>query len=188
MTARSGRRRLWYDSTGGTRVQGWLVQAAGLRSAAEVSAHPAHPRRPALDVRRRVQLLVPEFRGQRLPGAVHQPARQHGLRHRVRQRHRRRVSERGLRRSDGGRGRGRSRAATSIRRACTSPASAAAACSSSWIIGHNNRFAAAAVRAPVIDWISFAGNTDITAWGYARFDRRSGRTRRSGSTTRRSCT
>lgn len=40
---------------------------------------------------------------------------------------------------------------------------------SSWIIGHNNRFAAAAVRAPVIDWISFAGNTDITAWGYYRF-------------------
>ncbi len=42
---------------------------------------------------------------------------------------------------------------------------------SSWIIGHNNRFAAAAVRAPVINWISFAGNTDITAWGYARFEK-----------------
>jgi dipeptidyl aminopeptidase/acylaminoacyl peptidase len=41
---------------------------------------------------------------------------------------------------------------------------------SSWIIGHTNRFAASAVRAPVINWISFAGNTDITAWGYARFD------------------
>jgi dipeptidyl aminopeptidase/acylaminoacyl peptidase len=40
---------------------------------------------------------------------------------------------------------------------------------SSWIIGHTTRFAAAAVRAPVIDWISFAGNTDITAWGYYRF-------------------
>lgn len=40
---------------------------------------------------------------------------------------------------------------------------------SSWIVGHNNRFAAAAVRSPVIDWISFAGNTDIINWGYARF-------------------
>ncbi len=40
---------------------------------------------------------------------------------------------------------------------------------SSWIIGHTERFAAAAVRAPVINWISFAGTTDITAWGYARF-------------------
>jgi len=40
---------------------------------------------------------------------------------------------------------------------------------SSWIIGHNDRFAAAAVRAPVIDWISFAGTTDITEWGYYRF-------------------
>lgn len=40
---------------------------------------------------------------------------------------------------------------------------------SSWIVGHTNRFAASAVRAPVINWISFAGNTDITAWGYYRF-------------------
>jgi dipeptidyl aminopeptidase/acylaminoacyl peptidase len=40
---------------------------------------------------------------------------------------------------------------------------------SSWIVGHTNRFAAAAVRAPVTDWISFAGNTDITAWGFERF-------------------
>jgi len=40
---------------------------------------------------------------------------------------------------------------------------------SSWIVGHTERFAAAAVRAPVIDWISFAGTTDISAWGYYRF-------------------
>jgi dipeptidyl aminopeptidase/acylaminoacyl peptidase len=40
---------------------------------------------------------------------------------------------------------------------------------SSWIIAHTDRFAAAAVRAPVINWISFAGTTDITAWGYYRF-------------------
>jgi dipeptidyl aminopeptidase/acylaminoacyl peptidase len=40
---------------------------------------------------------------------------------------------------------------------------------SSWIIGHTDRFAAAAVRAPVINWISFAGTTDITSWGFYRF-------------------
>jgi dipeptidyl aminopeptidase/acylaminoacyl peptidase len=40
---------------------------------------------------------------------------------------------------------------------------------SSWIVGHTDRFAAAAVRAPVIDWISFAGTTDITAWAFHRF-------------------
>jgi len=40
---------------------------------------------------------------------------------------------------------------------------------SSWIIGHTDRFAAAAVRAPVINWISFAGTTDITEWGYYRY-------------------
>jgi dipeptidyl aminopeptidase/acylaminoacyl peptidase len=40
---------------------------------------------------------------------------------------------------------------------------------SSWITSHTSRFAAAAVRAPVTNWISFAGTTDITAWGYYRF-------------------
>jgi dipeptidyl aminopeptidase/acylaminoacyl peptidase len=40
---------------------------------------------------------------------------------------------------------------------------------SSWTIGHTDRFAGAAVRAPVIDWISFAGTTDITEWGYHRY-------------------
>jgi dipeptidyl aminopeptidase/acylaminoacyl peptidase len=40
---------------------------------------------------------------------------------------------------------------------------------SSWTVGHTDRFAAAAVRAPVINWISFAGTTDITAWGYMRY-------------------
>ena len=41
---------------------------------------------------------------------------------------------------------------------------------SSWSVGHTDRYAAAAVRAPVIDWISFAGNADITQWAYHRFD------------------
>jgi dipeptidyl aminopeptidase/acylaminoacyl peptidase len=40
---------------------------------------------------------------------------------------------------------------------------------SSWAIGHTDRFAAAAVRCPVIDWISFAGTTDVVQWGYHRF-------------------
>jgi dipeptidyl aminopeptidase/acylaminoacyl peptidase len=40
---------------------------------------------------------------------------------------------------------------------------------SSWAIGHTDRFAGAAVRAPVINWISFAGTTDITEWGYHRY-------------------
>ncbi len=41
---------------------------------------------------------------------------------------------------------------------------------SSWAIGHTDRFAAAAVRCPVIDWISFAGTTDVVQWGYHRFE------------------
>jgi dipeptidyl aminopeptidase/acylaminoacyl peptidase len=42
---------------------------------------------------------------------------------------------------------------------------------SSWVIGHTNRFAAAAVRCPVIDWLSFAGETDIPLFTYNFFDK-----------------
>lgn len=41
---------------------------------------------------------------------------------------------------------------------------------SSWAIGQTDRFAAAAVRCPVVNWISFAGTADIVMWGYHRFD------------------
>lgn len=42
---------------------------------------------------------------------------------------------------------------------------------SSWVIGHTDRFAAAAVRCPVIDWISMAGQTDIPLFTYNFFER-----------------
>jgi dipeptidyl aminopeptidase/acylaminoacyl peptidase len=42
---------------------------------------------------------------------------------------------------------------------------------SSWVIGHTNRFAAAAVRCPVIDWLSFAGETDVPLFTYNFFDK-----------------
>jgi dipeptidyl aminopeptidase/acylaminoacyl peptidase len=42
---------------------------------------------------------------------------------------------------------------------------------SSWVIGHTDRFAAAAVRCPVIDWISMAGHTDIPLFTYNFFAR-----------------
>jgi len=42
---------------------------------------------------------------------------------------------------------------------------------SSWVIGHTDRFAAAAVRCPVIDWISMAGHTDIPLFTYNFFER-----------------
>jgi dipeptidyl aminopeptidase/acylaminoacyl peptidase len=40
---------------------------------------------------------------------------------------------------------------------------------SSWVIGHTNRFAAAAVRCPVTDWISLAGETDVPFYTYSFF-------------------
>ena len=35
-----------------------------------------------------------------------------------------------------------------------------------WTVGHTNRFAAAASQCPVIDWVSFVGNTDGPSWYY----------------------
>ena len=40
---------------------------------------------------------------------------------------------------------------------------------SSWVIGHTNRFAAAAVRCPVVNWLSMAGTTDIPNFTHSFF-------------------
>lgn len=42
---------------------------------------------------------------------------------------------------------------------------------SSWVIGHTDRFAAAAVRCPVIDWMAFAGQTDVPLFTYNFFEK-----------------
>jgi dipeptidyl aminopeptidase/acylaminoacyl peptidase len=41
---------------------------------------------------------------------------------------------------------------------------------SSWVIGHTNRFAGAAVRCPVINWMSFMGQTDVPLFTANFFD------------------
>jgi dipeptidyl aminopeptidase/acylaminoacyl peptidase len=41
---------------------------------------------------------------------------------------------------------------------------------STWVIAHTTRFAAAAVRCPVTDWISMAGTTDIPFFTHQWFD------------------
>ena len=40
---------------------------------------------------------------------------------------------------------------------------------SSWVIGHTDKFAAAAVRCPVIDWLSMTGHTDVPLFTYSFF-------------------
>lgn len=40
----------------------------------------------------------------------------------------------------------------------------------SWIVGHTDRFAAASVNYPVINWLSFVGNTDGVYW-YRNFEK-----------------
>jgi dipeptidyl aminopeptidase/acylaminoacyl peptidase len=39
-----------------------------------------------------------------------------------------------------------------------------------WIVGHTDRFAAASVNYPVIDWLSFVGTTDGASW-YRNFEK-----------------
>jgi dipeptidyl aminopeptidase/acylaminoacyl peptidase len=42
---------------------------------------------------------------------------------------------------------------------------------SSWVIGHTSRFAGAAVRCPVINWMSFTGQTDIPLFVFNFFEK-----------------
>lgn len=42
---------------------------------------------------------------------------------------------------------------------------------SSWMISHTDRFAAAAVRCPVTNWLSMAGTTDIPGFTHSFFDK-----------------
>ena len=42
---------------------------------------------------------------------------------------------------------------------------------SSWVTSHTDRFAAAAVRCPVIDWLSMAGHTDVPLFTYSFFQK-----------------
>jgi dipeptidyl aminopeptidase/acylaminoacyl peptidase len=41
---------------------------------------------------------------------------------------------------------------------------------SSWVIGHTQRFTAAAVRCPVMNWISMAGTSDLPFFTHQWFD------------------
>jgi dipeptidyl aminopeptidase/acylaminoacyl peptidase len=40
---------------------------------------------------------------------------------------------------------------------------------SSWVVGHTTRFAGAAVRCPITDWISFAGESDVPLFAHSFF-------------------
>ena len=51
---------------------------------------------------------------------------------------------------------------------------------SSWMIGHTDRFAAAAVRCPVVNWLSMMGTTDIPSSRCPSFRSPSGKTRPTG--------
>ena len=100
---------VWYESSDGLEIQGWIVKPPGFDPVEEVPADARDPRGSARAVRLRHPVHVVRVAargGERVRRALHEPARQLRLRQRVRQRDRERVSRHGLRRPDGGRGRG----------------------------------------------------------------------------------
>ena len=74
----------WYTSVDGQKVQGWYITPPDF-DRTKIPPATAHPRWAAQHVRRRLQLRVAGARGQWLRDRLHQPARQHRLRKRVRQ-------------------------------------------------------------------------------------------------------
>ena len=77
---------IWYTSSGGARVQGWIVKPPDFDPRQKYPLILEIHGGPHAMYSVGVQLHVPELRRQRLRGALHQPARQHRLRHGVRQR------------------------------------------------------------------------------------------------------
>jgi dipeptidyl aminopeptidase/acylaminoacyl peptidase len=171
-----------YTSSGNAKVQGWVVKPPAFDASKkyplilEIHGGP-------FELQRRVQLHVPELRRERLRSALHEPAGQH------------RVAASSstasititrprLRRPDGRRRRGHGKGyIDTSRMSCRCSGGGVL---SSWVIGKTDRFAAAAVRCPVIDWISMAGQTDVPSSPTASSRSRSGKIRRTGSRTRRS--
>ena len=84
---------------------GLVHHAAGFRRHQEVPDAAPHPRRAARHVRRRLQLRLAGDGRQRLRDSLHEPARQHRLRERLRQSDHACLPEQGLRRPDGRGGR-----------------------------------------------------------------------------------
>ena len=78
---------LWFTSSDGLKVQGWLMKPAELRPGEEVPDGALDPRRAVEHVQHRLELGVPELGRERLRRAVDQPARVDRLRPGVRQRH-----------------------------------------------------------------------------------------------------
>jgi len=103
------------------------------------------------------------------------PARQHGVRQRLRQRRSERAyPRRGLRRLMAGVDTVIGRGYVTRRRMYVGGCSGGGVLSSG-VIGHTTRFAAAAVRCPVIDWMSMAGQTTFRSSRMAYSTRRSGK-------------
>ena len=78
---------IWYSSTDGLKIQGWLMKPANFDPVEKVSLGALDPRRTVEHVQRRLELGLPELGRQRLRGALDQSAGFNRLRPGVRQRH-----------------------------------------------------------------------------------------------------
>ena len=137
-------------------------EAAGFRPGEEVSADSRNPRR-AVRYMYNVgfNYMWQNFAANEFVVLYANPRGSTGLRHGVLRRNRPQLSRARLRRSDGRRRRGDREGLRRIRRSMYVSGCSGGGVLSSWVIGHTDRFAAAAVRCPVIDWLSMAGHTDV---------------------------
>ena len=175
-------------STGDTKVQGWLVKPPGFRSGAKISADRRDARRPAFDVQRRRSTRrsrTSRPRASWCSTSIRAAPTGYGS-----------TFGNASDKADPGVdyddlmagvneviGRGWVDTTRMYVGGCRG-----GGVLSAWVIGHTTRFAAAAVRCPVTDWISFAGRDRHSALRRrASFASRSGTTRRRGSRSRRSC-
>ena len=77
---------IWYTSTNGAKIQGWVVKPPSFDPSRKYPLIFEIHGGPHGDYNTAFNFLVPELRRERIRGALHQSARQHRIRHRVRQR------------------------------------------------------------------------------------------------------
>ena len=146
------------------------------------------PRRTARDVRRRLQLRVAGARGERLRRALHEPARSTGygsaFGNAIKNAYPGKDFDDLMKGVDTVIAKGYVDEHNMFVYGCSGGGVLTA-----WIVGHTDRFAAAASNCPVINWMSFVGNVDGPAALVPTTSRSSrGRIRASTCAARRSCT
>ena len=161
---------VWYTSSGGAKVQGWIVKPPDFDPGEEVPPPPRDPRRAAGDVLRGFDMMWQVFASAGYVVLYTNPRGSTGYGDAFV-----RAIEKAYPGVDyddlmAGVDTVIGRGYVDTRRLYVSGCSGGGVLSS-WVIGHTTRFAAPAVRCPVTNWISMAGQTDVPYFAYSFFDK-----------------